>query len=469
EDSALYEIFSDAENIETSVLVMVSGRGVFGGEPEVEVEFPGFRGPAANECSGQVCNTDTLELGNIGPGSSGTAKLTVRNLAICRGRGGTNGCTLCALNVFVGVDPVTDPERRFQLVGPTETELRQRSDECRQSGEITYDVTFSAPSFEGDYSALLVVQTNDPDEPVIQIPVRASSRTAPVAVADFLRRDPQSPSQPYTDPAEGIVPLSRVYLDGRGSFDPANPSDPSLITQYRWSVESAPLGADPDLFNEEGSSSSRFNFLMPLTGTYRVLLRVRNNEGVESGITERSVIEFTARPNAGLYAQLTWDQRTDLDLHLINTTDLAQVCGAQDCYFETCKPRSEVKPIWSVVSGPGEGGNPNLDRDETIAFGPETITVQAPEPGTYRLYVHAFSDRDSPDTSLASVRVVLGGQPVAEYVRELQENDLWAVADLEWGPAGGSAVQLQSDATEQNEVGQITRLTRDECRGSIFR
>ncbi len=89
-------------------------------------------------------------------------------------------------------------------------------------------------------------------------------------------------------------------------------------------------------------------------------------------------------------AQLTWDTYTndsinsDIDLHLVRpggTTD-----SNNDCYYANCQGGGLD---WGAT---GPAGDPYLDVDNTVGYGPENITLASgPEAGTYRVIVHNYS------------------------------------------------------------------------------
>ncbi|MHB1351665.1 MAG: putative Ig domain-containing protein, partial [Desulfobulbaceae bacterium] len=139
---------------------------------------------------------------------------------------------------------------------------------------------------------------------------------------------------------------------------------------------------------------------------------------------------------------LTWGQYPeDLEAHL--TAPNAEGCR-HHCFY------------WNQEI-PGA----NLDLDDRHSYGPETITITDPVTGTYRYYVHNFSNRTSlSNYSLsyygAEVKVYLAGQaeplvfktPTNRYTR----GTVWHVFDLD-GEAG--EITPVNKFTHQVEPGQI--------------
>jgi uncharacterized protein YfaP (DUF2135 family) len=198
-----------------------------------------------------------------------------------------------------------------------------------------------------------------------------------------------------------------------------------------------------------------FSFWAPLAGDYVVSLRVKNNDGVWSGETEQSKVAFTVVPKSRLHIELTWDDTTnDQDLHLTYASRSDTVCQTgNDCYFLDKQPR------WFSDQTAGVGPNPRLDIDDINGSGPENINIDAPRPGTYRIYVHDF--RGSLPTR-ETIRIYLNGTNVAEYRRTLNRtNDVWTVADITWYENNtGIVTPFRSDhAGEIGTVSQINACT----------
>jgi len=77
-----------------------------------------------------------------------------------------------------------------------------------------------------------------------------------------------------------------------------------------------------------------------------------------------------------------------------------------------------------------------LDVDDRNGEGPETITVLGVQPGTYRYYVHDYSNCDVPDSralanSGAEVKVYQGGQPVTFRAGHDMKGNVWEVCTIE--------------------------------------
>ena len=337
-------IESDAAN-GTSQTVTVKADSIFTGEPDIEVEYGTYRGPAREDCvdvdeDGTIdgCTipaSNALDFGNIGLGGQGSVRLVLRNRAECTPFEGVDRCGICTLSLRpdemranVGIALVDNDDGFFDFQGSiaTPVDIRQASVDCSATGEVRLLLTFNAPASEGIHEARILIESTDRDEPLIEIPVRGSARNAPVAIADFRTFDAAHPSEPYTDPT-AIRPLERVYFDGRRSFDTIDPTNPALLAAWEWEVIEAPSGADRGRFAFHGEETSLFDFWLPIAGHYVVGLTVWNTAMLQSGDTPESRVEFDVVPGSRLHVQLTWDDPTnDQDLHL---TDLSQTkCSA---------------------------------------------------------------------------------------------------------------------------------------------
>jgi len=125
----------------------------------------------------------------------------------------------------------------------------------------------------------------------------------------------------------------------------------------------------------------------------------------------------------GLWIQLVWDKdNTDVDSHLICPGGI-YFSPPGDCYY------SNRNPDWGQ---PGvTEDNPSLDQDDTNGYGPENITLQQPEEGTYTYKVHYYSDHGNGPTT-ATVIVYINEQPAATFSKELTSNEVWYVCTIDW-------------------------------------
>jgi hypothetical protein len=487
--------------------VSVTGKAVFTGGPDLEVSYNrgAYNGPAAEDCATEGCvipNQNALDFGNIGLGGTGTAMLLIKNAAQCQAFLGVDPCTLCALtidkdpavyNIGIGFKAGTNNDGVFAFGSSTRVpfDLLQRNVNLDDSGRpicpdainpsraaegvVSLPIVFSAPMTEGAYQTTLVIESTDPAKPVLEIPIVAYSRNAPLAVAKLRDIDPLNPGAPHSDPAN-IQPLNRVYLDGRLSYDPevcpacGSPSDPSCISQraasangkcgigsYAWTVVEYPVGTDPGMFQHQGADSALYSFWLPLAGHYVVALTVLNDAGIASGDTTDSKVDFDVIPGSRIHVQLTWDDPTnDQDLHLMKLPDAAELCDQPwDCYF------ANKTPVWFSNDAEAEGSNPRLDIDDTNGLGPENTNIDDPEPGTYRVAIHYWRGTAA---TRNTVRIFLNGLQVAEYRRTLNNAHKWLVADIKWNE-NGTGVLIPYPPDVDGQVGAVSSFPTSSCGG----
>lgn len=126
---------------------------------------------------------------------------------------------------------------------------------------------------------------------------------------------------------------------------------------------------------------------------------------------------------------LLWDDLgQDWELHLIK--EGGQINDPEtDCTWNTCINRG---PDWGV---PGdENDDPRKDVDNTGILGPENITLNKPEDGTYTVMVEHWGNGDP----ASSGRVIfnIAGQPTSIVDLEgLAPRSVWTAGTIEW-PSG---------------------------------
>ena len=412
-------------------------------------------------------------------GTSANQEVRLRNVPLantCLAPPGSPSCTpVCQLvldrnaaahDLGLGLSPA---DGGFSIVGNVELpQAIPKSDpSCDFAGEIRLLIGFAAGATPRDAAATFVVESNDPDAAVIEVPVTAAAREGPVAVAELLACDEQHPPPSCSD-ASALQPLQRVYLYGGNSYDPRDPDNPLLIDSYAWTLIEWPDGANPLDFAVEGAASDNFSMWMPLAGRYVARLQVRNDVGVQSGVSATSDVSFTAIPASRLHLQLTWDNAgNDQDLHFTYASRADLVCDEQnDCYWGDCTSLCLADPdctttVWFDGDAPLAAGNPRLDIDDTNGLGPENINIDAPKPGRYRVYVHYYGvvNLDSTPTR-ATLRIFLDGLLRGDFRRQLQRNQLWRIAEIEW-LADGTATVLPatSDGVGPGQVTEMIRCT----------
>lgn len=95
------------------------------------------------------------------------------------------------------------------------------------------------------------------------------------------------------------------------------------------------------------------------------------------------------------------------------------------------------------------GAGANLDHDDTSSYGPETVTITERRAGTYKYYVHDFTNRSSSTSSVMSqssavVQVYNSAGLVATYNVPNQAGTLWYVFDLDGSTGALSSKNVMS-------------------------
>lgn len=194
-------------------------------------------------------------------------------------------------------------------------------------------------------------------------------------------------------------------MDGSASVDSDGESKSGL--RYLWSFSSTPGGISLDIVDDSNRGGTPLNgdpsnkisraaFQSKIKGNYVVRLIVINEQGVSSVPAECTV---EAVSDDDLAVKLLWNNKNaDMDLHLIRP-DGEFGNAESDCYYWNCSPQySGEKPDWGEI---GESkDDPNLDIDNTDGIGPETVTINKPANGTYKVVVHAYDTSKGPTTAV---------------------------------------------------------------------
>ena len=342
-EKATFVVHSDASN--GDIEINVTGYGVFKGYPDLKVCYDNYCGPDNNaECQsepgvGITCTASVpLDFGNIGLNTTGTKSITLKNVADCPRPEGTNLCDLEELckvtitpdsnreNIGFGFAKGSNILGHFEIRGsvamPAELAKGVYTANCSEKANLLSEVNvflnYNAPPMMSQDEAMLIIESNDPLNPVIRVPIKASAKEAPIARCHFRDADPNDPTAPYTT-GNSIAPLTRVYFDGINSYDPHADTNATNhgIASYEWEVIRYPDGTNPNDFNKV-SNGRYFDFFLPLAGDYEVKLKVYDREGTASGDTRESVCQFKVVPTSKLHIQLVWDHPSnDQDLHLV--------------------------------------------------------------------------------------------------------------------------------------------------------
>ncbi|MFZ5478646.1 MAG: choice-of-anchor D domain-containing protein [Myxococcota bacterium] len=262
-------------------------------------------------------------------------------------------------------------------------------------------VTYQPETDLGDNGSLFV-NSDDPDEARVQIVLLGNgggSYEYPVAVIDC----PTS-----------VQPRNTITLDGSGSYDPGG----LALTEYEWTLVSVPEGSA--ITTRELVPETELAYLQTdVAGDYVVTLQVTNELDLKS-VPAECVLE--AIPDENFHVELSWNTGSaDVDLHVIS--DGADMYATpEDCNW------CNQNPEWGDA---GATDNPTLDLDDWSGYGPENTNIDEPADGTYEVKVHYFDDHGDGDV-VATVKIWLYGEEVANLSEVMGRNDVWDVASIEW-------------------------------------
>ena len=276
-------------------------------------------------------------------------------------------------------------------------------------GSMTVVPIDYSPTTESGDNGSFIIESNDPDEPSVEMIFLGNGG------GDF-----EYPIAEIDCPTS-VDPPDTVPLDGSTSYDP-NGNEP---LQYLWEILEQPDGSNGEIADPATDITSVF---VDAAGTWRIGLSVENSVGIVSAPAE---CEFEATPNDSIYVEMIWNTGdSDVDLHLIQDgASFGELPG--DCCW--CNPN----PSWGVD---GDADDPDLSLDNTVGFGPESITLQSPYEGDYYVAAHYYSDNGG-GTTTATVRIYIDGALEWEGSEVLTHNDAWTAAYIRW-PEG---VVVESD------------------------
>lgn len=298
---------------------------------------------------------------------------------------------------------------------------------------------YATPNVVDEITGALLLGSNDPARPQAEVPLSVTGADAPTAVAEVLTVN----GVPNNDPSPSVQPLDDVVLTGTNSV--AASSGGSIVA-WAWQIVQKPAESSIQL-TTPNAVTTQFTFSsaagnvrgLDVAGTFVVRLTVTDDLGATS--TNDATVTLNAVPSEALHIQLTWDSASnDIDLHLrkgINTG----FCGTTGCYYRNCKSSSNVNVEWDGVTG-RSAGDPSLDVDDLVGYGPENINIDAPVDDTYTVGVHFYSG-NAP--TYATVKIYVNGALREEYSRELvSADDFWEVAEVQW--FNGSAIIIPVDS-----------------------
>ncbi len=322
------------------------------------------------------------------------------------------------------------------------------------------------PDALGIFHGEALLYTNDPANVTVPVLLDGVGVEAPVCEI----RVKSVNGVDYDLSGDAIVPPIEPLDDVVLSVETSSPSpDADTLVAADWSVIARPsdsrieLGTPHALFTGFVDQTPQRRPGVDTAGPYVIGARVQDSLGVWSVNACR--LEFDARPRDGFLAQLTWDSRSDQDLHVAlmkdggfcqfagdpSSGDLSGACEDRDnpgdCYFGNCQGGADRCLDWDDNGENGSEGDICLDRDNVQAFGPENTNIDSPILGqSYLVSVDAFSG-DAYNT----VKIFLYGELAFERSREMDSSDWDEFAIVHWPDDEMSFPCIEDLSTQEDE------------------
>ena len=236
----------------------------------------------------------------------------------------------------------------------------------------------------GAPSARLLIRSNDPFTPEVEVPIQASAKDAstdpcisvtPTSLNFGTAQRGQQVVRNFTITNCGPVDLNVSDIQ-RSSFFGIQTTIAYQLTG--WSSGVIPTGGSEVV--EVTYSPRRAGFD---NGSFIVRSNAVNDPAVRVNV--RGTAEPPPLANQDIHIQVEWDSdETDVDTHVLLLPGQGLFCG-NDCYF------SNPEPDWGVMGDWQD--DPFLDTDDVDGYGPENVNIEKGINGmTYRVVLHYWRD-----------------------------------------------------------------------------
>ena len=260
---------------------------------------------------------------------------------------------------------------------------------------------------------------------------------------------------------EKVSVFQWAVMDAGGSTDSDGESTEGL--KYLWSFATTPGGISLDIVDDANRAGTPLNgdpsnkvkraaFQAKVKGAYTVRLIVINDKGVSSVPAECTV---EAVSDDDLAVKMLWNNKnSDMDLHLISP-DGEFGNSQSDCYYWNCSPQySGERPDWGVEGETKD--DPFLDIDNTDGIGPETVTINKPENGIYKVVVHAYDTSKGPTTAVVKA-YAHGAEEKSASLLMNKTDTCWDVFTIEVSDGSGD------DGKKKIKITEITPAEVYDC------
>jgi hypothetical protein len=349
---------------------------------------------------------EAIDFGEVGLNNSVIQDLTVSNV----------GDATLVLSEVVLED---NPSQGFNIIAPSQDPLL-----FVEPGEsVTYRVRMQ-PTFlpqgqdEVRYNNAVVVRSNDVDNARVEVPLTGLATSDPEVCLAF---DPRAIDFGFVEPNN--VEARTVELSNCGQND-------VTLTAIDLSDDidalSVAVGGMFPRTLDPGDSLRLSLTYAPVDAAGFQTTLVAETLGDLQAI---SILSATGSPTNGARIEVVWDNRDDVDLHLIREVDgefsepgRGDEVNPNDCYH------ANPNPDWGVEGDPAD--NPFFSGDDDD-FGPESTAIASfEEDGRYLVVARFARNRSfgSPDLVL---RVFSGGEVATFEARLNEPGDVFAPVIIE--------------------------------------
>ncbi|MHB1844589.1 MAG: choice-of-anchor D domain-containing protein [Deltaproteobacteria bacterium] len=325
-----------------------------------------------------------LDFGQVGEGITQLAELTLSSV-------GTAPLLINSIAFGPGSDSA------FQFASSTKTPVTLPDAPPGDSVQISlrFSPTASTPATA---RGSVVIQSTDPSQPSLAIPIQGETILAPIAeIAD----------------AGTVAVGSQVTLDGSASYDPGK----NTPLTYAWALTQKPIGSSAALSDPTVVAPT---LVVDQPGTYDFQLGVTNSLGISS-ITP-AFASLTARPAEDLYVEMIWDNLpVDMDIHFLAPG------GQLNSPATDCNGNNQTPTGFSAV----------CSDDHLTGPGPEWAKDASPSAGTYTVDVVYYSSHGVANPACnVTVRIYVYGVVAAQITQSLSTpGEVWSVAAIAWPSA----------------------------------
>lgn len=237
---------------------------------------------------------------------------------------------------------------------------------------------------------------------------------------------------------EGTVLCSGIVTDAMTGI---------VLPNVKVSVKSQNLGSSEEVASGITDENGRYELVIP-SGKYKLTY---TKNGYVSNYKNITALEDLEDVNISLNPenQVSTDDSFRIVLHWGNTV--------RDLDSHLWGPEGDVP--FHVYYRNKVAQNVNLDVDDTTYFGPETITVEQKEAGTYSYYVHDYTnkyDTNSNKLSMSGAYVELYSGNELLYTIHIPENNIgsvWHVFDIDGTTGQVTLVNEFSNEDNPSNVG----------------